>query len=71
MPRYAQVNHHGVVVGDSMLRDTGMEKDFPNLIPIAEDFDLSFKKWDFETKEWVEYIPPVEEISNDTEGEAE
>lgn len=62
MPRYAQVNiDTGIVESDSFLRDAGMEKDFPHLIPIAEDFDLTQKKWDFEKREWVEYIPPVEE----------
>lgn len=58
MARYADVDTTGIVTGDCYLRDAEMEKDFPHLIPIAEDFDLSQKKWDFEKQEWVEYIPP-------------
>ena len=62
MPRYAQVNMEtGIVESDSFLRDAGMEKDFPQLIPIDDGFDLNQKKWDFEKQEWVEYIPPEPE----------
>ena len=70
MPRYAQIDiNTGIVEGDSFLRDAGMEKDFPHLIPIEEGFDLNQKKWDFEKREWVEYIPPVEEepVAGDAE----
>lgn len=61
MPRYAQVNiETGILESDSFLRDAGMEKNFPNLIPISDGFDLNDKRWDFDKKEWVEYIPPKE-----------
>ena len=66
MPRYAQVNMKtGIVESDSRLRDEGMEKEHPHLIPITEDFDLTCKKWDFEKEEWVEYVPPVEEVTTE------
>jgi hypothetical protein len=61
MPRYAQINlETGYVVSDSYLGETSA----PNLIPIDNDFDLSYKKWDFETETWVEYVPePVEPVT--------
>lgn len=64
MFRYAQVNMKtGIVESDSCLSSEGMEKKHPNLIPISADFDLTDKKWDFETETWVEYIPePVEPV---------
>lgn len=61
MFKYAQVNAEtGIVEGVCRLRDEGMEKENPNLIPIEDDFNLSYKKWDFETETWVEYIPEPE-----------
>lgn len=53
MYRYAQINlETGMVVGDSHLSG---EVDYPNLIPIPDDFDLTNKK--YVDGEWVEYIP--------------
>lgn len=67
MFRYAQVNMEtGIVESDSYLSREGMEKEHSNLIPISYDFDITNKKWDFETETWVEYIPePVPETSEE------
>ena len=66
MSRYAQINMEtGVVISDSNLTETSA----PNLIPIAEDFDLTHKKWDFENKAWVRYDP--EPIPNPEPTDAE
>lgn len=61
MQRYAQINvETGLVVSDSHLSG---QVDKPNLIPIADDFDLKNKK--YVNGEWVAYTPeePEEEIS--------
>ena len=64
MFRYAVINTTtGNVEGESYLSTEGLEKEHPNLIPIADDFDLSFKKWDFGAETWVEYIPETTEPS--------
>ena len=55
MYRYAQIDMEtGLVVSDSWLSG---EVEAPNMIPIADDFELGGKKYDIETGEWVEYIP--------------
>ena len=56
MYRYAQIDENGIVVSDSHLSG---EVHADNMIPIAEDFDLTNKK--YENGEWVEYIPPQPE----------
>lgn len=59
MPRYAQiVISTGLIEGDSYLRDEGMEKIYPYLVPIPDDFDLTNKKYDYYNKTFIEYIPP-------------
>lgn len=52
MQRYAQINAAGYVVSDSHLSGV---VDHPNLIPIAEDFDLTNKR--YVDGQWVEFIP--------------
>ena len=58
MPRYAQINlETGLVDGDSHLSG---EVNEPNMIPVADDFDLTNKK--YVNGEWVEYTPePIPE----------
>ena len=57
MPRYAQVNMEtGYIESDSYLRDVGMQEYCPELIPISDDFDLVNKKYDFETKSFVDCV---------------
>lgn len=61
MQRYAQINIvTGLVVSDSRLSG---QVDKPNMIPIADDFDLKDKK--YINGEWVPYTPeePEEEVS--------
>lgn len=54
--RYAQIDGNGFVVSDSWLSG---EVEADNMIPIAEDFDLTNKK--YVDGKWVEYIPePIE-----------
>lgn len=64
MFRYAQIDDNGHLVSDSFLSG---EVSFDNMIPIPEDFDLTNKKYNKETKQWEDYTPePVEEpISQD------
>lgn len=50
--RYAQITDSGYVVGDSYLSG---EVDYPNMIPIAEDFDLTNKR--YVDGKWEEYTP--------------
>jgi len=58
MPRYAQIDMEtGHIKVISNLRDEGMEKEYPHLIPINDNFNKANKKWDFETKTWVNYEP--------------
>ena len=65
MTRYAQIDRKtGVVVSDSQLREVGMEKEHPNLIPIEDDFDLSMKRYDCKNEEWVEYVEEEPEQSD-------
>lgn len=57
MYRYAQIiPGNGAVVGDSHLSGP---VNFPNMIPIPEDFDLTNKK--YVNGEWQQYIPPEPE----------
>lgn len=64
MPRYAQINViTGEVVSDSQLLETSAE----NLILISDDFDLTNKKWDFNTISWVEYTPDPIELESEEE----
>lgn len=56
--RYAQIDENGLMVSDSYLSG---EVSAENMIPISEDFDLSNKKYDYDNKTWVEYIPPEPE----------
>ena len=52
--RYAQVDERGLVVSDSCLSG---KVNADNMIPLEDNFDLTGKKWDFELKDWVEYVP--------------
>ncbi len=52
MFRYAQIDENGYVVCDSHLSE---EVDYPNMIPISEDFDLVKKRWN--GTEWETYEP--------------
>lgn len=54
MPRYIQINEEGYIVSDSQLSG---EVDNPLMIPVDSDFQCGNIKYDFETGEWVEYIP--------------
>ena len=54
MYRYAQIDNNGYVVSDSFLSG---EVHSENMIPIEEDFDLSNKKYNTETKQWETYEP--------------
>lgn len=57
MPRYAQINiETGAIESDSFLRDENMEKEFHNLIPVPNNFNLINKKYDFETKSFVDCV---------------
>lgn len=55
--RYAQIDENGLVVSDSWLSG---QVEAENMIPLEDNFDLSNKKWDFELKHWVEYVPEPE-----------
>nr|UVM85885.1 MAG: hypothetical protein [Bacteriophage sp.] len=52
MYRYAQITDSGYVVGDSYLSG---EVDYPNMIPISDDFDLTNKR--YVDGKWEEYTP--------------
>lgn len=52
MFRYAQINESGFVISDSYLSG---EVTADNMIAIAEDFNLTNKK--YVGSKWVEYIP--------------
>lgn len=54
MFRYAQINEGGFVISDSYL--SGEVKD-DNMIAIAEDFNITNKKYVGER--WMEYTPEV------------
>lgn len=54
MPRYIQINEEGYIVSDSRLSG---EVDDRLMIPVDSDFQCGNVKYDFETGEWVEYIP--------------
>ena len=61
MFRYAQIDENGYVVSDSHLSG---EVNYPNMIPVSDDFDLTNKK--YVDGEWVEYEPePVQEFLAD------
>ena len=61
MFRYAQIDENGYVVSDSHLSG---EVNYPNMIPVSDDFDLTNKK--YVDGEWVEYEPePVQEFLTD------
>lgn len=57
MYRYAQITDSGYVVGDSYLSG---EVDYPNMIPISDDFDLTNKR--YVDGKWESYtpVPPPE-----------
>lgn len=58
MFHYIQIDENGYVVSDSYLSG---EVTADNMIRVDDDFDPTNKKYDFETKEWVECIPePIE-----------
>lgn len=52
MYRYAQITDSGYVMGDSHLSG---EVDYPNMIPISDDFDLTNKR--YVDGKWEEYTP--------------
>ena len=52
MYRYAQITDEGYIVSDSYLSGT---VDYPNMIPIPEDFDLTNKK--YVGGKWESYTP--------------
>ena len=54
MYRYAQITDSGYVVGDSYLSG---EVDYPNMIPISDDFDLTNKR--YVDGKWEEYTPAL------------
>lgn len=61
--RYAQIIiETGAVIGDSYLSG---QVDKPNMIPIADDFDLTHKR--YVNGEWITFTPkpsePQEEVS--------
>lgn len=63
MFRYAQVNENGIVVSDSYLSG---EVTAENMIAVAEDFDLTNKK--YVDSDWVEYTPePIAETPTEQE----
>ena len=58
MYRYAQIDENGYVVSDSHLSG---EVNYPNMIPVSDDFDLTNKK--YVDGEWEEYAPePAPEV---------
>ncbi len=60
--RYAQINRnadgYGYVGCDSFLSGA---VEAENMIPIAEDFDLTNKRWDYTKKAWSDYTPKLPE----------
>lgn len=52
--RYAQIDKYGYVVSDSRLSGKIIAE---NMIAIADDFDLTNKK--YVNGEWIDYIPEV------------
>lgn len=59
MIKYAQINiDTGIIESQTWLTT---EVDYPHMILVEESFDLTSKKWDFETETWVEYVPEVVE----------
>lgn len=58
MFRYAQVNSEGYIVSDSYLSGEVIAE---NMIQIDFDYDLTNKKYNFETKEFEEYTPTAQE----------
>ena len=63
MFRYAQINDEGFVVSDSYLSG---EDTADNMIAIAEDFNLTNKK--YVDGKWVEYTPePIVEVLTEQE----
>lgn len=70
MFRYAQINKNGVVTSDSQLSREVISE---NMIPIDNDFDLTNKKYNIETKEWESYtqLEPQELESTQEEVQAQ
>lgn len=70
MYRYAQIDENGYVVSDSHLSG---EVKAPNMIPIADDFDLTNKryvegKWEsYEPEPVVETLTPEQEAIFETQ----
>lgn len=63
MYRYAQIDlETGIVVSDSRLSG---EINYPYMIPISDDFDLTNKK--YVNGEWVEYEPEPEPVPKPTQ----
>lgn len=56
MHRYAQIDENGYIISDSHLSGI-VENKF--MIPIDDDFDLTNKKWHFESKTFVDYVPDI------------
>lgn len=59
---YVQIDENGIPVGDSNLAS---KVDSPFLIPTAQDFDYTNKK--YVDGEWVEYIDPMADVIPDGE----
>lgn len=59
--RYAQIykdsDGYGYVESDSYL--SGIVT-MDTMIPVAEGFDLTGKRWNYQTKKWEDYVPPVQ-----------
>lgn len=53
MYRYININKDGIIIGESFLKG---EVNKENLILVDESFNKTNKKYDFNTKTFVEYI---------------
>lgn len=49
---------NGLILGKLKLKE---KVDSPNIIQVNENFDTGNKKYDFETKSFVEYVPEPEQ----------
>lgn len=61
MYRYIQVGKHDDGFGypecDSALSGVVVDE---NMIPVAEGFDFTGKRWNYQTNKWEDYTPPVQ-----------
>lgn len=61
MYRYIQVwrkpDGFGYPQCDSLLSGVVVDD---NMIPVAEGFDITGKRWNYQTKAWEDYVPPVQ-----------